>query len=241
EKRRWVLVNNESIPIATSKQGSFGVEFNKNKLNIDLTGFYKIVDGITASNQGFYNNFQYKKAHGSYTAKGIEFLANKTSGQFSTWVSYTFSTNDYTFDSFTPSRFPNNTDIRHSASVGVNYDIMTNFKVSVGGIWRNGQPYTIPLAANETVQNGNTTMVNYDSPNSENLDDFMRLDASLSYNFNFSGGIKGIIRAGVINITDEANVINRYYKVDPNDSEKTVRVDNKSLGMTPNVSFRVNF
>jgi hypothetical protein len=32
----------------------------KNKLNIELTGFYKIVDGITASNQGFYNNFQYK-------------------------------------------------------------------------------------------------------------------------------------------------------------------------------------
>ena len=241
EKRRWVLVNNESIPIATSKQGSFGVEFNKNRLNIDLTGFYKIVDGITASNQGFYNNFQYKKAHGGYTAKGIEFLANKTSGQFSTWVSYTFSTNDYQFDSFTPSQFPNNADIRHSGSLGVNYDISTNFKVSAGGIWRNGLPYTIPLEGNETVQNGNTYIVNYDSPNSKNLDDFMRLDASVSYSFNFSTEIKGILRAGVINMTSKDNVINRYYKVDPNDSNKTVKVDNKSLGMTPNVSFRVNF
>jgi hypothetical protein len=241
EKRRWVLVNNESIPIATSKQGSFGVEFNKNKLNVDLTGFYKIVDGITASNQGFYNNFQYKKAHGSYTAKGIEFLANKTSGRFSTWISYTFSINDYEFDSFSPSTFPNNTDIRHSASLGMNYDINSNFKVSVGGIWRNGQPYTIPLEGNETVQNGNTTMVNYDSPNSENLNDFMRLDASFSYNFKLSPGIKGILRAGVINSTNEDNLINRYYKVDPNDSDETIRVDNKSLGMTPNVSFRVNF
>ncbi len=241
EKRRWVLVNNESIPIATSKQGSFGVEFNKNKLNVDLTGFYKIVDGITASNQGFYNNFQYKKAHGSYTAKGIEFLANKTSGQFSSWVSYTFSINDYQFDSFTPSTFPNNADIRHSASAGINYDINSNLKISVGGIWRNGQPYTIPLEGNETVQNGNTPIVNYGSPNSENLDDFMRLDASFSYNFKFSSVIKGTLRAGVINVTNEDNVINRYYKVDPNDSNKTVQVDNKSLGMTPNVSFRVNF
>ncbi|SDX44956.1 TonB-dependent receptor [Flavobacterium degerlachei] len=241
EKRRWVLVNNESIPIATSKQASFGVEFNKNKLNIDITGFYKIVDGITASNQGFYNNFQYKKAHGSYTAKGVEFLTNKTSGQFSTWISYTFSVNDYHFDSFTPSTFPNNTDIRHSASLGINYDINSNFKVSVGGIWRNGQPYTIPLAGNETVQNGNTIMVNYDSPNSENLDDFMRLDASLSYSFKFSPAIKGVLRAGVLNTTNEDNVINRYYKVDPNDSDKTIRVDNKSLGLTPNVSFRVSF
>ncbi|WP_367753568.1 carboxypeptidase-like regulatory domain-containing protein [Flavobacterium sp. WC2430] len=241
EKRRWVLVNNQSIPIATSKQGSFSVEFNANKLNIDLTGFYKVVDGITASNQGFYNNFQYKNAHGSYTAKGIEFLANKTTGKYSTWLSYTFSINNYEFDSFTPNTFPNNVDIRHSVSLGFNYDIVKNFKLSVGGIWRNGQPYTVPLEGNETVKNGNTTMVNYDSPNSKNLDNFMRLDASCSYQFNLATGIKGILRAGVINTTNEDNVINRYYKVDPSDSNKTIKVDNKSLGMTPNVSFRVNF
>jgi hypothetical protein len=48
-------------------------------------------------------------------------------------------------------------------------------KIAVGGIWRNGQPYTKPIEGNETVQNN--TMVNYDSPNGENLDDFMRLDA----------------------------------------------------------------
>jgi hypothetical protein len=241
EKRRWVLVNNESIPIATSQQGSFGVEFNKNKLHIDLTGFYKVVDGITTSNQGFYNNFQYKKAHGSYTAKGIEFLANKTANRYSIWTSYTFSINDYVFESFTPSTFPNNVDIRHSVSMGFNYDVLKNIKLSVGGILRNGQPYTIPLAGNETVTNGNTTTVNYDAPNGKNLDNFMRLDASFSYNFTISTGMKGIFRAGVINVTNEDNVINRYYKVDPNNSNATVKVDNKSLGMTPNMSFRVNF
>jgi hypothetical protein len=49
------------------------------------------------------------------------------------------------------------------------------------------------------------------------------------------------LRGGVINITDEDNVINRYYKVDPSNKSNTVTVNNKSLGMTPNVSFRVNF
>jgi hypothetical protein len=44
-------------------------------------------------------------------------LANKTAKRFSTWVSYTYSVNDYEFDSFTPSTF-NNVDIRHSASLG---------------------------------------------------------------------------------------------------------------------------
>ncbi|TDE05744.1 TonB-dependent receptor [Flavobacterium sandaracinum] len=241
EKRRWVLVNNQDIPIATSKQGSFGLEFNKNKLNIEATGFYKIVDGITAYNQGFYNNFQYKNAHGSYTAKGIEFLANKTASQYSVWLSYTFSKNNYKFDTFTPTTFPNNADIRHSTSIGFQYNVLKNLKIAIGGTWRNGVPYTRPLAGQETVRSGNNTMVNYGLPNSENLDDFMRLDASLNYNFNLSESIKASFAAGVINVTNQDNVINRYYKVNPNDQNDAIQVDNKALGLTPNVSFRVSF
>ncbi|MDR7211882.1 carboxypeptidase-like regulatory domain-containing protein [Flavobacterium piscis] len=241
EKRRWVLVTDKDIPIATSKQGSFGVEFNKNKLNIEATGFYKIVDGITASNQGFYNNFQFNNANGSYTARGFEFLANKTARQYSVWASYTFSINDYEFDAFTPSTFPNNVDIRHSVSLGFYYDILKNLKIAVGGIWRNGQPYTKPIEGNETIQNGNYIMVNYDSPNSENLDNFIRLDASLNYNFNLSESVKASITAGVINAANRNNIINRYYKVNPNDPDAVIQVDNKSLGLTPNISFRVNF
>jgi hypothetical protein len=71
----------------------------KNKLNIELTGFYKIVNGITASNQGFYNNFQYKMRLEVTPLKESNF--NKTAKRFSTWVSYTYSVNDYEFDSFT--------------------------------------------------------------------------------------------------------------------------------------------
>jgi hypothetical protein len=241
EKRRWVLVNNTTIPIARSKQASLGIEFKQKKLNIEATGFYKVVDGITASNQGFYNNYQYVNASGSYIAKGVEFLANKTAKNYSTWLSYTFSTNDYEFDSFSPPNFPNNVDIRHSASLGLTYDVLPSFKISIGGLWRNGQPYTIPLAGNETVQNGTTTVVNYDNPNTENLNNFLRLDASLSYDFNVGSVIKATFRAGVINITNHNNIINRYFKVDPENDNAAIQIDNKSLGMTPNVSFRVNF
>ena len=241
EKRRWVLVTDKEIPIATSKQGSFGVEYNQNRLNIETTVFYKIVDGITASNQGFYNNFQFKNTHGSYTAKGLEFLANKTARLYTAWVSYTLSTNNYEFEAFTPTTFPNNVDIRHSVGLGLNYNLFKNLKIAVGGIWRNGLPYTKPVEGDETIQNGNTTLVNYDSPNSENLDNFMRLDASLNYNFNLSQWVKASLTAGVINITNHDNVLHRYYKVNPNDTNDAVQVDNKSLGLTPNLSFRVNF
>ena len=208
---------------------------------MDVEGFFKKVEGITASNQGFYNNFQYVNATGSYQAKGVEFLINKTANKYSTWLSYTYSVNDYVFESFTPSSFPNNIDIRHSLSLAFNYDILDNLQISAGNIWRTGKPFTKPVRDNETVQTGNQTSVNYDTPNTSNLNDFVRLDASLNYNFDMYSGIQGSVRIGVLNILDRENTINRYYEVDPNDSEIAIQIDNKSLGLTPNVSLRIKF
>ncbi|MFH4963954.1 TonB-dependent receptor [Gaetbulibacter sp. M235] len=254
ENRRWILANEQNkpnsestqpyaqnIPISISKQVSFGFDFNHNNLVLDVQGFYKFVEGITASNQGFYNDFQYRDASGNYTAKGVEFLINKTTNRFSNWLSYTYSVNNYEFKTFTPSVFPNNVDVRHSVSMAFNYDILENLKISVGGIWRTGKPYTKPVEGNETVRDGTTTTVNYDTPNSENLDEFIRLDASFSYFFKISETIKASLRAGVLNILDRKNAINRYYKVNPNDSNTTIEIDNHSLELTPNVSFRLKF
>ena len=241
ENRRWILANQQSIPISESKQASLGVEYNKNNLLIDIDGFYKIVEGITASNQGFYNNYQYINATGSYEAKGLEFLINKTAETFSTWLSYTYSINNYTFETFTPSVFPNNVDIRHSISIAFNYNVLKNLQASVGGIWRTGQPYTKPVSGNETIQDGNTIVVNYDTPNSSNLNDFMRLDASMNYSFYMNDAVKGSVRLGVSNLLNRENSINRYYEVDPNNADSAIQIDNKSLGLTPNISFRITF
>ncbi|MBO6881395.1 TonB-dependent receptor [Winogradskyella sp.] len=241
ENRRWILANEENIPISVSKQGSFGIEYNRNNFLFDVEGFYKHVDGITVSNQGFYNNFQFINAIGSYDVKGIEAMISKTAKQFSAWLSYTYSINDYEFKTLTPSVFPNNVDIRHSVTLGFNYNVLQNLEVSVGGIWRSGQPFTKPVEGNETVQDGNNTFVNYDTPNSENLDDFMRLDASLNYSFKFTNKVNASIRVGVINLLDRKNSINTYYEVDPEDSNRAVKIENKSLGLTPNISLRCAF
>ncbi|WP_242205934.1 TonB-dependent receptor [Aestuariivivens insulae] len=240
ENRRWIIADEKQIKISKSKQASAGFEFNHKNWLIDVEGFYKVVEGITASNQGFYNNFQYNNAQGSYMVNGIEFLMNKTANNYSAWVSYTYSVNDYEFKAITPSVFPNNVDIRHSISLAFNYNILKDLELSIGGIWRSGQPYTKPVAGNETVQDGNNTRVNYDTPNKENVEDFMRMDASIKYDFNLSESVLGILRVGVLNLLDRKNSINRYYEVNPEDSNSAVQINNVSLGFTPNVSLRVN-
>ena len=241
EKRRWVLADNDKTPIIKSKQISFGTEFSKNNLQIDLTGFYKFVDGITAANQGFYNNVQTLNSIGSYESKGVEFLINKKSKKISAWLSYTFTENDYTFNTFNPNTFPSSLDITHSLSAALNYKLTPKINLSAGTILRNGAPYTTPVAGNETVQYGDITLINYDAPNKERLGNFFRVNASGSYQFNISNNVESTVRVGFTNITNRKNSINTYYVID-NTSETNVRkVTTYSLPFTPNLSFRVNF
>jgi hypothetical protein len=241
EKRRWILSDEENIPIMKSKQVSFGVDYSKNKLYLDITGFYKKVSGITAANQGFYNNIQTLNSIGNYQAKGVEFLVNKQTEKISTWFSYTYSKNDYSFAVFNPQTFANNLDISHSLNAAFNYTFNNGLKVSFGGILRSGKPYTKPIVGNETIQNGNRIIVNYDNPNKEKLNNFFRLDLSGRYKFNFSDNVKSIIRIGFTNITNKQNIIDSYYLVDNTNLNNVRRINNFSLPFTPNLSFRVRF
>lgn len=241
EKRRWILSDNKNTPIVKSKQVSFGIEYSKDKLYLDITGFYKKVDGITAANQGFYNNTQTFISIGNYKTKGVEFLVNKQTKKISTWLSYTYSKNDYTFDVFNPQTFSNSLEISHSLGAAFNYNFTNKIKVSFGGVLRSGKPYTKPVEGNETIQNGNRTIVNYSNPNTERLDNFFRIDISGSYKFNFSNAVKSTIRLGFTNITDRKNTIDSYYAVDNSSANNVKRINNYSLSFTPNLSFRVNF
>src|SRR5690606_38763407 len=45
EKRRWMLSDNDVLPITKSKQISLGLNYDKNTLYVGVEGFYKKVDG----------------------------------------------------------------------------------------------------------------------------------------------------------------------------------------------------
>ena len=71
EKRRWILSNNEDIPIIKSVQGAVGIHYNKNKLFISAEAFIKNVEGITSRSQGFQNQFQFINDTGKYQVRGV--------------------------------------------------------------------------------------------------------------------------------------------------------------------------
>ncbi len=235
EKRRWELANGNDVPLITSEQISVGASYNHNNLLVSIEGYYKGVNGITARSQGFQNQFQFTNDTGAYIVKGIDFLINKRFSDFSTWLSYSYSKNDYTFQNLNNSNpFPNTLDLRHVANASLTYNI-NNFKVGLGMNWHSGRPYTPP----SDFQNGNNSMIEYESPNSSRLPDYFRTDISALYNFTLSKDVKAEIGASIWNILNQKNTINRYYLIDSEDA--IVEINNRSIKLTPNLSFRINF
>ena len=233
EKRRWILSNDDDVPIIKSKQASVGIHYGKNKLLVSAEVYLKDVDDITTRSQGFQNQYQFVNAIGSYQVKGIDVLINKQFTNVSTWLSYSYSKNDYTFNTLNNGDpFPNNVDIRHAIKLASTY-IYHDFKLALGLNWHTGKPTTIPQQGNE-VFNGT---INYDLPNNENLDDYLRADCSATYEFRL-GDTKASIGASIWNLFNNKNVINTYYTLN---DDVVNTVENVSLGITPNISLRVYF
>ncbi len=238
EKRRWILSDGDSLPITKSKQLSLGFNYNKKDLFIGLEGFYKKVNGISTTTQGFQNQDHFNGEIGSYTAKGIEFLINKKTKTFSTWFSYTYNINNYTFKDIIPNTFPNNLDNRHTASFASAYTYK-NIKLSLGINYKSGSPYTQPLAENPINLNNFPNTINYQEPNSDRLPHYFRTDASAIYSFTINPKIKASAGASVLNLLSRKNILNTYYRLNTDNEIETI--ESVSLGITPNFNFRVSF
>ena len=242
EKRRWVLANENDFPIIESKQVSLGFMYNKDSWFLNLEGFYKNTEGITTSTQGFQNQYQFIKSTGSYDVKGAEFTINKKTQSFSTWLSYTYMENDYTFEDLSPSEFPNNIDVRHSVNLAGTY-IYNKFKVSLGFIWHSGKPNTIPVEGNEIISVDGVNIINFDEPNAERLPDYFRSNISAEYRWKISDGVETKFNLALLNIFNRENILNTRYTVisDGEGKLEVNRINEISLGFTPNISFQILF
>ncbi|GAA4112853.1 hypothetical protein GCM10022393_11480 [Aquimarina addita] len=235
ESRRWILSNNDDIPVIKSQQASMGLSYNHANWLISSDFYYKNVDGIITRSQGFQNQYEFSNDHGSYTVTGIDLLINRSFKNFSTWLSYSFANNDYEFNNLPERNFPNNVDIKHQINLVASYSL-GNFKLSCGINWHSGKPTTLP-DFDEAITNNNE--INYQKPNSSRLDNYIRTDISTTYEFKVHEKIKAFIGISAWNILDQENIYNQYYRImDENTIEE---ISQPGLRTTPNIVFRLNF
>jgi len=242
EKRRWVLADEENIPIVTSRQASLGLLFEKNGWLLNAEGFYKEVEGISSGNQGFQNQFQYLRSSGSYLANGAEFVVNKEEKNYSIWLSYAYLNNTYEFNSFQPTSFPHNLDVTHTATFAGSL-IFDRLKVASGINYHSGKPYTTPLTEDAIITDGINETIAYGIPNAERLTDYYRVDLSAEYNWEISENVDAKINMAVLNVLDTRNTLNiRYVITENTNGESTINeVRTTSLGLSPNFSLQLLF
>jgi len=232
ENKRWILSNNDNIPILKSKQVSLALRYKKRNFIVTAETYLKRIDGVTTRSQSFKNQFEFSNTNGNQKSSGLELLVHNKFKNVKTWFTYNFNNNSIFLEGLNNnSYFPTNHDIRHSSSLNTSVEV-NQFNFAIAGNWHTGKPFTSINATNPLQTN---SVINFNTVNSSNLKNYFRVDFSINYTFKF----KGRIGLSIWNLLDTKNILNTYYNLDENNFIKTINTN--SLRLTPNISFRVNF
>jgi hypothetical protein len=262
ENNLWRLSDNNQYPLLSSNQISGGILYHHKNLNIDIDAYYKELEGLTTFTNGFSNPLE-NLEEGESTIKGLDILLKYKWNHYKIWAGYTF--NDITFKfpnlAGNAAEFPGNNDITHAFRISNTLKV-DNWQFSLGWQIRSGKPVT-PVNSYEIkidADGENAGVVNFGAINSERLPDFHRLDASVLYDFNIKK-LRAQLGVSVLNLYNRVKPISITYKAErkplddggiPVEGTTGATLDERevileqviqrfSLGLTPNVSFKIFF
>lgn len=238
ESELWILAEDNISPLLTSEQVSVGLNYDKNDWNLDVDFYIKKIKGLTSFSRGF-TTLDFST--GESDIKGVDILLKKTINNYRTWLGYSFVKNDFKFRNLNNNEaFPANFHITNQINWSHSYT-WNNLSFSLGWNYRTGAPYTKGLSLDDS---DNVTII-YDKINNERLSNYHRLDFSSTYKFNFSPKEKwkGKIGLSIFNLYNRKNTLSRTYEVGFNSNGNNVlrELEKTSLGITPNLIFRVEF
>ncbi|RRO15944.1 TonB-dependent receptor plug domain-containing protein [Flavobacteriaceae bacterium 14752] len=238
EKRRWVLADENDIPIQRLRQVEIGQVFKKKSWLLTGNVFYKKIESITSASQNFQNQLEFLKLSGDYQTYGAEFLVQKQFQNFRLWLNYTYNDSEYEFDNFSPSVFPNNFETSHQTETGLSYTT-SKLKLSLSGRFFTGRP-TTPINQNAPISNPDTNPdINFLDPNSDNITEYTQVNFTGSYTFLWPK-FKAEIGLAILNLFNTNNTTNQFFRLN-NDILEVEQIENQSLEFTPNAFFKINF
>ncbi len=234
ENRVWRLANGNSFPIINSQQVSAGFIYSKRGLSIDVDAYYKKLKNITALSLGFLNPESNNYNIGKQRIFGVDAFVKKRFNSFNSWLSYSFNRSKSNFNNLNDDRdFKSKSNVTHALSSAISYKL-NKFQLALGWKWQTGKPYTVS-------EQNNDELVFNDGINTGELPNYHRLDFSSTYNFKFSkqNRLKGKVGLSIRNIYNRKNLISREYRGNNSLDDPIELIEKYSLGITPNLMFRV--
>ncbi|MEO1628611.1 MAG: TonB-dependent receptor, partial [Bacteroidota bacterium] len=245
----WVISDDVSYPVSSSKQWMAGFQLLKGQWKLDVEFYERNTEGVVEqakSRNAAPNSMEidqdFELFIGSGRSQGMDVLLEKTSGNYTGWVAYTLSKTTVSFpDILDGKEFPSVDDRRHQLK-WINQYRWKRWNFSATYLFSNGRPYTDLTILTDTKDRRDTEPRERISL----LADYHRIDVGLGYGFEW-GRSKWNLGASVVNLTDRSNVGYRqsYFTfIDEEDSVErinTLSSEVRLLDFTPNISLSINF
>lgn len=245
----WILSDNKDIPVSSSAHINAGINYDLENYIFSVEGYYKRNRNISeytlrfqrAMQPGSEANVTEQFYTGDGYSTGLEFLAQKKSGNFNGWISYTLAQ--------VKNRFPDQSSKYFYASQDATHELkcvgilkLGNVDLSATWIYSSGRPYTAPMGAYSITQADGLKDVFYavSDKNTFRLPDYHRLDMAATYRFNIFGttGRQNAVSVSLFNAYNRKNVSAKQFQL----AGETILESNINyLTITPNVSLIFKF
>jgi CarboxypepD_reg-like domain/TonB-dependent Receptor Plug Domain len=176
----------KNVKPGRSDQASIGIfhYLEKVRTNLSVEGYYKWMDDLIEYREGavllLNDNYEKELVVGKGRGYGFEFLAQRSRGQWTGWLGYTWSVSNRTFpDLNLGNTYYSKYDRRHDFSIVSMYDVTPRFSTSMSWVYSSGQPFT-PTFSQFLMPNATLTKIDvfpiYTAKNAVRLSSAHRLD-----------------------------------------------------------------
>jgi hypothetical protein len=243
----WQLSNNKDKPVVKSAQSSLGFIWDKSNWIIDVEGYYKKTDNISAGNY-FTGDSIVGLVHGGYNTIGADFLVKKKIKNFEAWIGYSYMNSEAKFGDLKFKYVWNQT---HLVNLVLGYNIK-NFKISTG--WKYASGFLSDevrvkfltgasnfLLKNPASSNSQEVFVRGSAQLYENaFPDNHQMDLSVSYFVNSkSKNWKVVFGGAITNIYDKRMIISQVTRPLQGPLGGVVRVNKTGFGRLFNATVKV--
>ncbi|MEQ9467900.1 MAG: TonB-dependent receptor [Ekhidna sp.] len=239
ENKVWALASSDRFPVIRSHQLTLGAAFKKKGWQIDLEGYRKKVIDVTTLIFGYLNPQDNEFRSGDSRIWGADLFIKKRWTSYESWISYSYVRTENAFTGLNNNEpFPGSWNIEHTVRWTNNYTA-GKWSFSLGWMWHTGKSYT---DVSDEGAEGPVSIV-YGALNGNNLPVYHRLDCSALYEFTARkiDHIRYRIGLSVINLYDRRNLLNREFRTTPSLDNELIDTRVYSLGITPNLVFRIFF
>ncbi len=248
----WIPIT-AKVPPERVHQGSLGFFYDlRDWATISVEGYYKHTDNVIEYRDGatFFGStsgWEDKVAIGKGWSYGIEFLAQRTVGNFTGWVAYTWSRSERLFNQEGNvinhgEVFRSKFDREHDVSVTMAYKIRSWVDVSATWVYSTGSRGTLPLQKYYGIDpHGNLLVQDYiSSRNNYQYEDYHRLD--LGVNFHYHGHFKNLLHTWNISAYNVYNRMNPFLIYQSADEDGNLQLTKLTLfPIIPSISYTLQF